>query len=50
MADLLSPRVAELHLDNPAVAELWVRAPLAARNFRPGQFYRLQTFESAAPW
>ncbi|MCZ7678570.1 MAG: hypothetical protein M5U28_07265 [Sandaracinaceae bacterium] len=26
-----------------------VRAPLAARAFRPGQFYRLQTFEAHAP-
>lgn len=26
-----------------------VKAPLAAQNFRPGQFYRLQNFESLAP-
>jgi len=26
-----------------------VKAPQAARNFRPGQFYRLQNFESLAP-
>jgi NAD(P)H-flavin reductase len=26
-----------------------VRAPLAARNFRPGQFYRLQNFETLSP-
>jgi NAD(P)H-flavin reductase len=31
------------------MTELWVRAPLAARNFRPGQFFRLQTFESTSP-
>ncbi|MDZ7747712.1 MAG: hypothetical protein U5K43_01810 [Halofilum sp. (in: g-proteobacteria)] len=31
------------------MAEIWVRAPLAVRNFRPGQFYRLQTFESTSP-
>ncbi len=49
MADLLTPRVAEVHADNPAMVEVWVRAPLAARNFRPGQFYRLQTFESTSP-
>jgi NADPH-dependent glutamate synthase beta subunit-like oxidoreductase/NAD(P)H-flavin reductase len=49
MAELLTPRVAEVRRDNPAVIELWVRAPMAARNFRPGQFYRLQTFESTSP-
>jgi len=25
---------------------VWVKAPLAARKFRPGQFYRLQNFET----
>jgi NADPH-dependent glutamate synthase beta subunit-like oxidoreductase/NAD(P)H-flavin reductase len=49
MTDLLYPRVAEVHHDNPSVVELWIRAPMAARNFRPGQFYRLQTFESTSP-
>lgn len=29
----------------PSVVELVVQAPLAARNFRPGQFYRLQNYE-----
>ncbi len=46
---LLHAEVAEIRCDNPTVTELWVRAPLAARNFRPGQFYRLQTFESLSP-
>ena len=27
----------------------WCDAPLAARRFRPGQFYRLQNFETLAP-
>ena len=49
MAELLTPRVAEIYRDNPAMAEVWVHAPMAARNFRPGQFYRLQTFESNSP-
>jgi NADPH-dependent glutamate synthase beta subunit-like oxidoreductase/NAD(P)H-flavin reductase len=49
MAELLTPRVAAIHRDNPAMVELWVRAPMAARNFRPGQFYRLQTFEATSP-
>jgi NADPH-dependent glutamate synthase beta subunit-like oxidoreductase/NAD(P)H-flavin reductase len=30
------------------IVEVIVRAPLAARNFLPGQFYRLQNYESAA--
>ncbi|HWH49390.1 MAG TPA: FAD-dependent oxidoreductase [Burkholderiales bacterium] len=32
----------------PTIVEVVVRAPLAARKFRPGQFYRLQNFETAA--
>jgi NADPH-dependent glutamate synthase beta subunit-like oxidoreductase/NAD(P)H-flavin reductase len=30
------------------IVEVIVRAPLAARNFRPGQFYRLQNYEGPA--
>ena len=33
----------------PTIVEVVVRAPLAAKKFRPGQFYRLQNFESLAP-
>jgi NADPH-dependent glutamate synthase beta subunit-like oxidoreductase/NAD(P)H-flavin reductase len=33
----------------PNIVEVIVRAPLAARSFEPGQFYRLQNFESLAP-
>jgi NADPH-dependent glutamate synthase beta subunit-like oxidoreductase/NAD(P)H-flavin reductase len=32
----------------PTIVEVVVRAPLAARTFHPGQFYRLQNFESLA--
>ena len=32
----------------PTIVEVVVRAPAAARNFRPGQFYRLQNYESLA--
>ena len=49
IADLLTPRVAEIRREHPSMAEVWVHAPMAARNFRPGQFYRLQTFESTSP-
>ncbi|WP_394827500.1 FAD-dependent oxidoreductase [Pendulispora albinea] len=31
------------------IVEVVVRAPLAARKFKPGQFYRLQNFETFAP-
>ena len=49
MDDLLTARVVEVRNDNPAMVEVWVKAPMAARNFRAGQFYRLQTFESLSP-
>jgi NADPH-dependent glutamate synthase beta subunit-like oxidoreductase/NAD(P)H-flavin reductase len=48
MDDLFRARVVEVRRDNPAMVELWIKAPMAARNFRPGQFFRLQTFESTA--
>jgi NADPH-dependent glutamate synthase beta subunit-like oxidoreductase/NAD(P)H-flavin reductase len=32
----------------PTIVEVIVKAPAAARHFEPGQFYRLQNFESAA--
>ena len=33
----------------PTIVEVVIRAPAAARRFRPGQFYRLQNFETLAP-
>lgn len=33
----------------PTIVEVTVEAPLAAQNFQPGQFYRLQNFETFAP-
>ncbi len=33
----------------PTIVEVVIRAPAAARAFRPGQFYRLQNFETLAP-
>lgn len=41
----LAATVERINSSHPAVVELWVRAPMAAKNFRPGQFFRLQTFE-----
>ena len=33
----------------PTIVEVVVKTPFAAREFKPGQFYRLQNFESLAP-
>src|SRR5579875_602871 len=33
----------------PAIVEVVIQAPMAARAFRPGQFYRLQNYERFAP-
>jgi NADPH-dependent glutamate synthase beta subunit-like oxidoreductase/NAD(P)H-flavin reductase len=33
----------------PNIVEVVVEAPMAARAFRPGQFYRLQNYETLAP-
>ena len=33
----------------PTIVEVVVKAPFAARQFQPGQFYRLQNFETLAP-
>ena len=33
----------------PTIVDVVVKAPLQARKFEPGQFYRLQNFESTAP-
>ncbi len=33
----------------PTIVEVVVRAPMAARAFEPGQFYRLQNFETLSP-
>ncbi len=45
----LRPVVHEVKRLTSTIVEVVVRAPTAARRFRPGQFYRLQNFESLAP-
>src|SRR5204862_20564 len=45
----LRPRVERVNRLTPTIVEVVVRAPAAARRFRPGQFYRLQNFETLAP-
>jgi len=44
--DGLRATVHEVVRLTPLIVEVVVRAPLAARRFRPGQFYRLQNFET----
>ncbi|MDP9359988.1 MAG: FAD-dependent oxidoreductase, partial [Acidobacteriota bacterium] len=41
--------VHEVNRLTPAIVEVVVRAPFAARHFQPGQFFRLQNFEACAP-
>jgi NADPH-dependent glutamate synthase beta subunit-like oxidoreductase/NAD(P)H-flavin reductase len=44
----LSATVHAVHRLTPTIVEVVIRAPAAARSFRPGQFYRLQNFEVLA--
>jgi NADPH-dependent glutamate synthase beta subunit-like oxidoreductase/NAD(P)H-flavin reductase len=45
----LCARVHQVNRLTPTIVEIVVRAPMAARKFQPGQFYRLQNYESFAP-
>jgi NAD(P)H-flavin reductase len=47
--DELVPRVHAVNRLTDTIVEVVVRAPMAARKFQPGQFYRLQNFETYAP-
>ena len=44
--DQLKVTVQEVKRLTPTITELIVRAPMQARQFKPGQFYRLQNFET----
>lgn len=46
--ELLRATVTRVERLAPRIVEVVVRAPAAARRFRPGQFYRLQNFETLA--
>src|SRR5271170_5266584 len=46
--DELRARVHEVIRLTPKIVEIVVRAPMAARAFQPGQFYRLQNYETLA--
>lgn len=47
--EALVPRVVEVRRLTKTIIEVVVQARYAARKFRPGQFYRLQNYESHAP-
>lgn len=46
--NLLRAKVHDVVRLTPNIIEVIIHAPLAARNFQPGQFYRLQNFETFA--
>ena len=46
--DELRATVHAIHRLTPQIVEVVVHAPMAARVFRPGQFYRLQNYETLA--
>lgn len=45
----LRATVQEINRLTPTIVEVVIHAPFAARAFRPGQFYRLQNYESLLP-
>lgn len=45
----LRARVEEVKRLTPTIVEVVVKAPAAAARFKPGQFFRLQNFETNAP-
>ncbi len=49
LEDELIARVVQVNRLTKTIVEIVVKAPMAARKFEPGQFYRLQNFETFAP-
>jgi NADPH-dependent glutamate synthase beta subunit-like oxidoreductase/NAD(P)H-flavin reductase len=45
----LRGRIVEVRRLTPTIIEVIVRAPLSAKHFCPGQFYRVQNYEALAP-
>lgn len=45
----LRATVVKIERLTPTIVDVIVKAPLQARKFEPGQFYRLQNFETTAP-
>lgn len=49
MEGLFRCKIESIEPLNEQVMELRIRAPMAAQNFQPGQFYRIQNYECLAP-
>ena len=49
MQHLFNAHVIAITRKTANVVELTIHAPLAAKHFKTGQFYRLQNFETFAP-
>ncbi len=49
MTHLFSSRVVNVERKNDHTVELTIQSPLAVQHFHPGQFFRLQNFETLAP-
>lgn len=47
--DLLRCEIVKISYLAPKIVEIVISAPLAAKAFKPGQFYRFQNFEKRAP-
>src|SRR5262249_53955243 len=47
--EALAPRVVAVNRLTPKIVEVIVKARYAARQFQPGQFFRLQNYETLAP-
>jgi NADPH-dependent glutamate synthase beta subunit-like oxidoreductase/NAD(P)H-flavin reductase len=45
----LRPEIVRIERLTETIVEVVVRAPMAARKFEPGQFFRLQSYESLSP-
>ncbi len=46
---LLTATLEQVRRRTPTTIELLIRAPLVAKQFQPGQFFRVQNFETLAP-
>jgi NAD(P)H-flavin reductase len=49
LEELLQTTVASVQRHTPTLVEVQIRAPLVAQKFQPGQFFRIQNFETTAP-
>ncbi|MGY6216268.1 FAD-dependent oxidoreductase [Methylolobus aquaticus] len=47
--EALNAYIVEINRLTPTIIEVIVKAPLSAKHFCPGQFYRVQNFEALAP-